>query len=300
MTQTLYLIGADRSGSTLLGRLLAAQSAICDVGELYRLNSPELEALGCACGRPPRDCPFWSGVIETLENRGLPIGDIDLTGDEAQYFPRRLLAPAPIVQMLAVSLTGAPPRLSVPRVKKMVEAACNCSVVTDIAAEKTGARVVFDSSKIAAYGLARYLTRPASTKIVHLVRDGRAASASMMRHLGAPMSDVARRWRRTTLAALAVNARVSRARRTRLRYEALCENPGAEVERLCSFVCLPYERSGLLPAAGHALGGSRSPMLREKDIRVDDRWRSELNARDRETFEREAGWLNRRLGYSSD
>lgn len=298
MAQTIYVVGEDRSGSTLLGRVLGAHSAVCDVGELYRLNTLSSGPLGCACGRTPDDCPFWGEVINALESEGVPVATLDLSGDEELYFRPRSLAPSPIVQLLGISLTGTRLAPALPRAHKMLDAAAHCSRVTDVAARVSGAGVIFDSSKVPAYGLARYMVRPESTTIVHLVRDGRATCASLMRHLQLPMTDVARRFRRRSLAALSVYWRVPRAHRMRVRYESLCASPEAEVERVLVSAGLRFE-AGMLDqlTAGHALGGSRSAMLGKSKIRLDERWRTELEPNDLKTFEREAGWINRLLGY---
>jgi hypothetical protein len=57
----LYVMGAGRSGSTVLGQALGQLEGIAQAGELASLwhrglinNEP------CGCGLPTRECPFWS------------------------------------------------------------------------------------------------------------------------------------------------------------------------------------------------------------------------------------------------
>ena len=63
-TKVLYLAGAGRSGSTLLGRLFAEPPQAVHVGELvYLWRRGFAENHLCGCGVPFLECPFWSEVF---------------------------------------------------------------------------------------------------------------------------------------------------------------------------------------------------------------------------------------------
>ena len=64
--RVVYIGGAARSGTTVLGRLLASQDDVVWAGELVWLARDLLEDRRCACGHSASDCPFWSAVRQRL------------------------------------------------------------------------------------------------------------------------------------------------------------------------------------------------------------------------------------------
>ncbi len=57
-----YILGAGRSGSTVLERLLASAPGVVGVGEVATLWRRPLAELTCSCGAPAPECGFWSDV----------------------------------------------------------------------------------------------------------------------------------------------------------------------------------------------------------------------------------------------
>lgn len=57
-----YILGAGRSGSTVLERLLASAPGVVGVGEVATLWRRPLAELTCSCGAPAPECGFWSEV----------------------------------------------------------------------------------------------------------------------------------------------------------------------------------------------------------------------------------------------
>lgn len=62
MTKVVYILGAGRSGSTLLERLLSSAPGVAALGEAHCLWRLDIGALSCACGAPVADCDFWLEV----------------------------------------------------------------------------------------------------------------------------------------------------------------------------------------------------------------------------------------------
>jgi hypothetical protein len=66
----LYIAGYGRSGSTLLGRILAANRHVIDLGEVVRtaryLGSRKRR---CVCGEVVANCPVWGGISAALATR---------------------------------------------------------------------------------------------------------------------------------------------------------------------------------------------------------------------------------------
>jgi len=65
----LYVMGAGRSGTTLLGRVIGAHDGYVNVGELRFLwQRGILEARSCGCGRPIPSCYLWSQVLDLVSD----------------------------------------------------------------------------------------------------------------------------------------------------------------------------------------------------------------------------------------
>jgi len=64
--RVLYVGGAARSGSTVLGRILAATDGFVWAGELVWLPRDLQEDRVCSCGASASTCPFWIEVRERL------------------------------------------------------------------------------------------------------------------------------------------------------------------------------------------------------------------------------------------
>ncbi len=72
MTGVLFIVGASRSGSTLLERLLNELPSVMSVGELMRVwQRGFVENQLCSCRQPFQDCPFWGEVRQRLDADGV-------------------------------------------------------------------------------------------------------------------------------------------------------------------------------------------------------------------------------------
>ena len=157
---------------------------------------------------------------------------------------------------------------------------------------------------------------------VHIIRDGRDVALSARGLWFAPardMTTLARDWTRrvTTARTLGRSARSY----LEVSYERLLAEPERELRRVCEFVDLPFEE-GLLEyhrsadarlselttwrGAGGEVTVDRAQRLealartkRAPDVTRAGRWRDELSRTEVAEFEREAGALLRDLGYES-
>ncbi|MGH2905074.1 MAG: sulfotransferase [Solirubrobacteraceae bacterium] len=60
----LFIGGHNRSGSTMLSRLLGQYPSVVSVGELSVIGSPGWQSDQlCSCGAPFKECVFWQDVI---------------------------------------------------------------------------------------------------------------------------------------------------------------------------------------------------------------------------------------------
>jgi hypothetical protein len=297
--QLLNLVGSPRSGSTLLGYLLSNHTRVQPLINEF-LNEPFPEG-DCTCGEPIVHCPHWKRVVEILERE--EVVQRRSRTVRKRTAGGRVRLPAAHDVLLGVGgkwLLDLGRRRSV-NVRDVLDAAEDAWKVFQAAAEAFDASVVLNSTlrPETALGLFRTRPSPAVFKLIHLIRDGRGSAYSIMQYRDLPMEDAARNWRWRTLSALLAYSRVPRASRLRVRYEQICADPEGELTRILRFVGLPYEAGmeTLQPEGKHRIGGSPSPRLWTGTIEADDRWRTELSPEELRSFSRQAGPMNRLLGY---
>lgn len=68
----LYIVGYERSGSTLLHNILSESSESFGVGELRHFKKRLFDSRPCACGEEIYDCEFWSEKASALDRDKVP------------------------------------------------------------------------------------------------------------------------------------------------------------------------------------------------------------------------------------
>ncbi|MFP5464974.1 MAG: sulfotransferase [Gammaproteobacteria bacterium] len=159
MTGVLFIVGASRSGSTLLERLLNELPGVMSVGELQRVwRRGFVENQLCSCGQPFQDCPFWGEVRQRLQADGK-------------------LADAGAVDALSRSVYKAGLRPASGREAFLA----HWSRLFGAIANVSGARWLVDSSKDPVYAAQLAHLPGFQTRYLHLIRDPRAVAYSKMR-----------------------------------------------------------------------------------------------------------------------
>lgn len=278
------------------------------MGEVHRLSLNPDSRL-CGCGAPIEECVFWSRMLDELS----VVEDLDRAAWADQHpVTIRRERPAGGIRDLGVleglllfgswRILEAASRWSTV-CRRHIEMAGNSWRLYDVVGSVTGARLVVDSTKNAARMKLLYMCRPAETRIVHLVRDGRAVASSARRREGIPIREGARRWYRA-------NRNVELAMRTipehaiyLVRYEDLCDQTERVMSTLCAFIGIQPSQSmfSLQPHDYHQIPGN--PMLfRDEDTSIvrDDAWRDGFDSSDQREFDAVAGEMNRRYGYDAD
>ncbi|CAN5619000.1 sulfotransferase [soil metagenome] len=217
--QVIFVIGNQRSGSTLLANLLGELEGFFAAGELFNLWDRSLQraTARCGCGALLHDCSCWRAILGPIT------ADLDLA--EARAAQRAAVRPG--------NLWARPPGRST-HLELMGR------LYRSIAAE-TGDRLVVDSSKSPAYAATLNRLPGIAALHIHLVRDPRGIVYSRQRGWQTregerpaddpieplPWPTVARvvgSWVRTNLAAEVVVRRWPRSS-LRVRYEDLMARP---------------------------------------------------------------------------
>jgi hypothetical protein len=65
--KVISIVGAGRSGSTLLERTLATIDGFDSVGELWRIWESSQRNSLCGCGLQIKDCPAWNIILSSFD-----------------------------------------------------------------------------------------------------------------------------------------------------------------------------------------------------------------------------------------
>lgn len=305
--KVLYVLGAYRSGTTVLSNLIGQQDGFFTGGEI---NASWREfgndAGRCGCGAPLLECEVWSQVLEVA---------FGAAHDRTLLF-RRLQRHRDSELGAAHSWRRVPPLLR--RGEEALAARAPLAEYADALrslyraiADVTGARVVVDSSKEASDAALVRLLPGISPYFVHIVRDPRGTVYSSLRQRAGGEQVTRRQIARSAYATLSwyVGNQAARAVRrvhgsTRslfVRYEDFVRDPALTLERIAQLIGEPLPAAGLPTGstvfrATHTVAGNenrfRTGLVRlEEDVA----WRTYLHPADRAVIATIAAPLLHRL-----
>jgi hypothetical protein len=281
-----YIAGSGRSGSTVLDMMLGANSSGLSTGQLDELRS-WIETGGyCTCGRILSECPFWSGIV-TSANSLAP---------SAVNRPGKVRKVSATLRVLA----GGTNPLEAGEVE-------NAWRLLDRLAVHSGKHAIIDSSK-AALRLARLARHPRGDRlrVIHLVRDPRgyvtsksfstraqSAQGTFGYTSAQPKWTAVLDWITQNLLTLIVGVVAFRGRYFVVTYEQMTARPERTLAWLADLLGMTYEPSMLPPldrTEFHLIGGNSS-RLTFSELRYDDKWQSQLRAREKLLIQLTSGWL---------
>ncbi|HEX6257188.1 MAG TPA: sulfotransferase [Euzebyales bacterium] len=296
--------GSPYTGSTLLGFLLNAHPACVSVGAATGLTPRvDVATYRCSCGEYFTQCHFWKAVAARTEELGAPVNvyDTDYWNTHVRMSRRRWLNGVLVRSLGTAPLTDVRDALlgCVGPVRRTLDTArrSTASLATAVL-EITGTTVFIDTARD--HQRPKYLapTPGLDVRAIHLVRDPRGNVASIVRHTGVDVAAAARQWTHYNVEADRVRRFLPSDAWLHVRYEDLCADPRATLDRIARFI-------GVAPASGafdlgamehHIIGNSMR--LRGIDgIRHDERWREQLTSSDLDVIARLAGEASRRFGY---
>jgi hypothetical protein len=283
VSQVIFIAGAARSGSTLLGDILGAQPEVFNAGELSLFWRDAARGNACACGDPITECEFWKVVLARVqEETGLGSESYAELGTERARLSRT-------TRPRALTEAIRHPERRTASQQGLIAA---YQSLLNGALEEARATYLVDSSKTVPALRFHELTA-ATPQILHMVRDPRAVAASVRGSKdiergnadslppggGVPTAVI--RWLWTTSAIRAY-------RRGRdqhvVRYEILAADPERETRRLCELlgICFASRTVAgrtltMTRADGHAAVGNPRRGNLQRVIAVDDRWRTQLS-----------------------
>ncbi len=282
-TKVLYVLGTQRGGSTIVGRVVGAQPGFAFGGEVRRLWTRGIgPGRTCGCGRGFDVCPLWSKVLPDVLVDGVTAAHVAAWQAEVAPGDHSWRGAERVVR---ASRPGARPWPALERYREVM------GRMYTAMARALGARVLVDASKLPVDAAVLLGIDGVEASVLHLVRDPRGVVHSQLRR-HAPQGGMERvRVLRLAGAWAVRHGTARRLARERgdagwleLRYEDFATDPGPALTRVAGVV---GERSGPVPPDGrydlaevHTAGG-RLPAETGVALRRDDRWKTDLPAPER-------------------
>lgn len=304
MSTYVFLASSAYSGSTLLSYLLGAHPAIATVSAASGgRRQSRINEYRCSCGRLLTECPFWDAVRQEMLRRGYPDFDLahfHLGFDVAPGSRRERLRTGSLRWNLLESARDLALDRLAGRGRAMRAVGRRNADFAEAVMGLSQASVYVDASKerMRIRHLRRYLPTP--LKVIHLVRDVRGVATSALHHASAARDgaeSAARTWAATNRTILRHLDELPERDHTTVRYEDLCRDPAAALERLYAFcgVDPARARDPLGDVAEQHLLGNRRRLGAWTEIRLDERWRTELPVAEQERALELGGAVQRRL-----
>lgn len=299
MKRFVFILSPSYSGSTLLTLLLARHPRIATVGELKATAMGDIEQYRCSCDEAILRCAFWAELKARLAARGLPF---DLRDFDTNYRRRGAALLDLALRMPVQTAMGETARRLLlalaPRGRQTVQHLNSRNLAfAQAVCDIQGGDVFLDGSKEPQRFLMLLQAGVPAPRVIHIVRDGRAATNSALGHEYSDLRVAARDWRHTHAQAMRIQRILPPDAFTSIRYEDLCAQPEASLDRLFRFIDLdPAQARRDDPPPHHVLGNSMR--LRQlTEIRTDERWRQQMTHDQLVAFEKIGGPMNRRFGY---
>jgi hypothetical protein len=305
--RVIYILGAGRSGSTLLDTVLANHREVVGVGELVNLHRAGWTANEiCACGKLGTECDFWTRVKAAWLRR-VPAATVE--GYVALQQRIEFYSGLGLIQLLRMLRQRISPTPEFQDYLRQTEA------LYQAIAEASGKSTVVDSSKHPLRGALLAHLRGVDLRLIHLVRDARAVTWSRKKSLQAnkpsgvqaaikarPAWYSVAYWAFINL--LSVMVCLLRWRQSlRVRYEDFVVDPRGELARISHVCGLDYAATAQALLSNqplkveHPIAGNRMRMQGSVTLKPDWEWRDKLPAGDRAVCWIFGGWLLLAFGY---
>jgi hypothetical protein len=298
-----YLTGTSYCGSTLLALVVDSHPQVASIGETSFRRKTQQRGRArqvCSCGQPIRTCPFWTRLFEGVQRQGYQFDVRHWTNDYRYLHPMAHRVLSTYSRRPAVRFLQRAAELLLPGHRAKIERAnrVNVALVRTVL-DLTGADVFFDTSK-GALRLHYLLTVPElQVNVVRLVRDVRAFVESARRR-GRALEDAVHEWASYHQGMERLAGRLPPERLLTVRYEDLCRDPGAWLNRLYWFMGVAeIGPPATVESAEHHVLGNRIRLNGNLRITLDEKWRDSLSRADQDRILAVAGTLNEQLGYTA-
>jgi hypothetical protein len=284
----LYICSSQFSGSTLTSFLLNLHDEVATIGHTTGWQYSDEEDFRCSCGEKIRECPLFRTVEARFIEHGLPF-------DPRNFGTAFRLVGSPRVNQL---LTGAIKGVSSSRLeiwrdglvaaipafrRRLARQRAANFVLMQTVLQFLGAGVYLDNSH-SPHRLRCLSSDPRfDARPIHLIRDPRGVSLSLMTNSGLTVEDAIDSWLRHQLAIFRIAREIREP--LLLSYEKLCTDTNGQLAAIQRFAGITQETyAGDFKSREHHILGNRM-RLSSGEIKLDERWRRDLGEPDRRTIE---------------
>ena len=282
--KVLYIAGFERSGSTIVNRVLGQIEGFVAWGELRDIwQHGIIENRRCTCGALFRECPAWTKILDEA------FGGISQV-DAREMTKLLQKTRASILPHYFGVFADEFLKSRVGEYLKSLESLYRAIQAT------TGSKVIVDSTKASWYGYVLGMLPTIDLYVVHIVRDPRGVCYSLQQHKnkGEPESQ----WYNPVHASLSWNLKNSAVEMLlnsspkcylRISYEDFVRDPKVAVESVLNLIQekviqLPFRNDSTVEmGVDHIFAGS--PSSRSKTgavkLQLDERWKKKMKPTDR-------------------
>jgi hypothetical protein len=284
--------------------LLANHPSCASIGAATGLTAKvDLSTYLCSCGTRFMECDFWHRVADRTVQQGHPVTVFknNYWNTHVRISNRRWLNGLVVSSLGNASLNAvrdATIGTIAPVRRRVAEARVSSWSLAQAVLDETDTSVFVDTARD--HQRPRYLagTPRLSVKVIHLVRDPRGNSASIMKHTGVDVARAAQRWRHYNIEAGRVRRSFPPDAWMPLHYEELCVRPQETLDRVARFIGIdPIPLSAYLQTTEQHVIGNSMRLGAVSEIREDRTWRDTLSEGDLRTIARVAGSASHQLGF---
>lgn len=290
------LCSPAHSGSTLIACLGAAHPGISTVGEFTAKFSSSGR---CSCDVAYNQCEFWQRWCQLAADVGLAYapGSVDFTIDSdatdwrwARWYHHPF--PWKFVDRMRDSLMH---RTSYHR---SIQAKLrNIVRMAQLLCEDERTPTFLDTSKNGWLIQPLLAQHEMDVRCIMLVRDGRAATLSLVKWYRFPFDEAVERWLWQIRLMQRTVRYVPQAQLLSLRHEDFLREPTRMIPELFEFCGVnPEAQLDFSKHRRHIVGNAMRYTF-DGNLRSDESWRSKITADELEYFNKRAGHVNRSLGY---
>ena len=304
MLKFIYLTSSSFSGSTLLAFMMGAHPRIATVGEMTGvIEGSDLDNYECSCGRLLKNCDFWKLVSSQVQEIHK---DFSCKNFKTRYIPRGngFIDRLQFSNLRNNKISDVRDYIyqKVPKYYNYIYNITKRNIdLANAILNITNKDIFFDASKSPA--IIKFLKQhlECEFKVIHLVKDGRGVFDSRKRYNPEiPDSKAIVGWTRVNRFAERSLKYIEKKNRYLLLYKDLVTNPEYELTKLCEFIgveyspyCLDFRNSD-----HHIIGNAKMRLGSRTKIYYDEKWRQSLSSEQLKLFDRLAGKINRKYGYS--
>lgn len=286
----LYITGTDRSGTTMVSRLISGFFNCAVVGEIARFfwQRGVEHNESCSCGQSFKECSFWSSVVEEMAPRqrqaidNVKMAEYRRIIEHSSRWPARLRSKNPLQDQAGIQEKEA----------RSFYGQCLADLFDKIGTVSER-DIIVDTSKNAVYASMLEQHSEATVYVLHILRDSRAVAYSHSREKKSALSSTAfmrklnatraaRFWTRTNLESLELKRSIGN-RYLCVKYEDIVSNHKAFGEIMRRFLSEEYtDLSGSTDRSlVHVFSGNPMRMQKDLSIKPDFEWLTGMKLKDR-------------------